>query len=52
MKRCAQPYRGGDPLQWKRYKKEWNEETASERNKRAEISSPTLVGRMGACALT
>lgn len=46
------PYLGGDPLQWKRYSKEWNEETASERNKRAEISSSTLVGRMSAWALT
>lgn len=48
MKRCPRSYLGGDLLQWKRYSKEWNEETASERNKRAEISSSTLVGRMGA----
>lgn len=52
MKSCPRPYLGGDPLQWKRYPKEWSEETASERNKRAEISSWTLVGRMGAWALT
>lgn len=52
IKRCPRPYLGGDPLQWKRYSKEWNEETPSERNKRAEISSSTLVGRMSAWALT
>lgn len=56
MKRCPRPYRAGDPLQWKRYEEEWNEETPSERNKRAEISSSTLAGRVSecvrACALT
>lgn len=49
MKRCPRPYRGGDPLQWKRYEEEWNEETASERKKRAEISSSTLAGRVSEC---
>lgn len=44
MKTCPRPDLGGDLLQWERYSKEWNEETPSERNKRGEISSSTLVG--------